>query len=413
MPEPLKIAVFHNLPSGGAKRALYGFIKYLNKSPHTVDVFVPSTANEKFLPLKDLVREVKSFPVKKNFWRSMVYSKFEYVPAIIKPMSLKDLEKTHKEIAEVINNGDYDVVLCEQDQYTMSPFFLKYIKKPVVYYCQQPQRNEAILKKLDQKKKDSIFTPFINIFVKHVEKKESNIDKKNSSFSSYTLANSYFSRESIMRTYGLNSFVSYLGVDTDFFKPINISEEEFVLSVGTIIPSKGYDFIVRSMAKIDSNIRPKLVIVSNFGDEKWQTYVENLASKSGVELEIKDLVDDYELVMLYNKAKLVVYAPYLEPFGLVPLEAMACGTPVVAVKEGGVRETVVHTKTGMLIDRDETLFAQAIVEMLSKDYKRYKMSQKAVEIVGEFWTCEHAGERLLWHLNRVINSKDISEIEIR
>ena len=54
----MKIAVFHNLPSGGAKRALYGNIKYLVKE-HEVDVFVPSTANEEYLPLEKIVNKLK------------------------------------------------------------------------------------------------------------------------------------------------------------------------------------------------------------------------------------------------------------------------------------------------------------------------------------------------------------------
>ena len=64
------------------------------------------------------------------------------------------------------------------------------------------------------------------------------------------------------------------------------------------------------------------------------------------------LITDEELVILYNKAKLVVYTPYMEPFGLVPLEAMSCGTPVVGVNEGGVMETVLNGKTGILVERN-------------------------------------------------------------
>ena len=120
-------------------------------------------------------------------------------------------------------------------------------------------------------------------------------------------------------------------------------------------------------------------------------------------MEILSLIKDDELTLLYNKAELVVYSPYLEPFGLVPLESMACGTPVVAVKEGGVRETVIHKKTGLLIDRDEELFGEAITKMLSKDYRRYNMGINAVKAVENYWTLDHAGERLLTHLNRVIN----------
>jgi glycosyltransferase involved in cell wall biosynthesis len=109
------------------------------------------------------------------------------------------------------------------------------------------------------------------------------------------------------------------------------------------------------------------------------------------------------LVALYNKAQLVLYAPYLEPFGLVPLEAMACGTPIVAVKEGGVRESVIHNKTGVLTERDEHIFAHAVIEVLSDKEKIRDMSQKAIRCTEDYWTVEKAGKRLTWHMNRVVD----------
>jgi glycosyltransferase involved in cell wall biosynthesis len=146
-----------------------------------------------------------------------------------------------------------------------------------------------------------------------------------------------------------------------------------------------------------------LIIVSNFSLPDWKSYIEKLASQLNVDLEILDLIDDEKLVNLYNQAKLVLYAPYMEPFGLVPLEAMGCGTPVVGVKEGGIRETVIHNQTGLHSERDEHLFAEATTKLLTKDLKRYNMSKNSIKAVEDYWTLEHAGERLLWHLNRIID----------
>ena len=156
MQEPLKIAVFHNLPSGGAKRALYGYVEYLTKTGNQVEVFVPSTANEDFLPLRDVASHVHVFPVPKTMGGS-IYSTILYIPPAVKQVSLRDLEKTEQTMAEVINKGDYDVVFCEQDQYTMAPFILKYLKKPFVYYCQQPLRNDAVSRSHFSKEKKQSF----------------------------------------------------------------------------------------------------------------------------------------------------------------------------------------------------------------------------------------------------------------
>ncbi len=399
----MKIAVFHNLPSGGAKRALYGYVEYLTKNNHQVDVFVPSTANENFLPLNKIVSNVHVFPVPTTLVNS-IYSAIKYIPPQIKKVSLRDLEKTEQNIAEVINKGSYDIVFSEQDQFTMAPFLLKYLKKPHVYYCQQPLRNDAVSEVIFPRKKKNLLGSLMSLGSNIVVKRGLNIDKTNSYYSKYTLSNSYFSRESILRMYGINSHVSYLGVDPIMFKPIDIPAEPFILSVGTFTPEKGHGFLVESLALIDSEIRPKLLVVSNSSYPPWKTYLEKRASDLGVEMEVLSLINDDELAILYNQAELVVYSPYLEPFGLVPLESMACGTPVVAVKEGGVRETVIHKKTGLLIDRDEELFGEAVTKMLSKDYKRYNMGKNSVKTVENYWTIDHAGDRLIEHMKRVINN---------
>ncbi len=399
MEKSIKIAVFHNLPSGGAKRALFDHVKYLTNSHHKVDVFIPSTANEDYLPLKDVSTDIKEFPVEKTF-SSLIRTLISYRLPV---NELHNLKKAQKLIAEQINQGDYDVVFVEQDQYTMTPFIMEYLKKPVVYYCQQPLRHDEVILKIVSKDNPKNKQSLRKIVYNYIDKRFVSIDKKIVEYAKYTLSNSYFSRESILKNYGINSFVCYLGIDTETFKSIDVPKEDFVLSVGSYISSKGHDFIIKSLALIDAKIRPKFIIVSNGGDDYWKNYIQELAQNLDVELEILTLIDDEKLVKLYNQAKLVLYSPHLEPFGLVPLEAMACGTPVVSVKEGGVRETVLHNETGLLVDGDESLFAKATEELILKDSKRLEMGKKSIENVLEHWTVEKAGKRLEWHLGRAIN----------
>ena len=399
----MKIAVFHNLSSGGAKRALYDIVNFLVKD-HEVDVFVPSTANEDYLPLKNIADNVSIFPVK-NTPTGFLFSFIKYFPSKV---SLIDLEKTQKNMAEIVNKGDYDVVFCEQDRHTMAPFFLKYIEKPHVYYCQQPIISRDEISKslyenagLKNKNKQELLR------LRFYGNRMSNNDKKYTNYSKYTVTNSYFSRESILRSYGTNSFVSYLGVDTNLFKPLAMQKENFVLSVGQCLPEKGFHFIIKSLSKIDANMRPELIIVSDQGNIHWKNYLKNLATKLKVKLRVLTMISDEELVSLYNKAKLVVYASYLEPFGLVPLESMSCGTPVVAVKEGGMRETVINGKTGILTERDESLFAETITELILNNQKIGIMAKNSINAINNFWTLEKAGKRLYTHLNNaIINYND-------
>ena len=421
----MKIAVFHNLPSGGAKRALYNSVRYLKNAGHQIDVHIPSTANETYLPLKGLVDGFYVYP-------SLVVRRpvFPYLRYIL-PRSLVYLKQTRERIADEINDlkgpqeriadeinaGPYDVVFSEQDQFTMTPFLLRRLKKPTVYYCQQPCRDEeAVLQELVRATFPippppvaapvptavPTYKEIWRAYVKSLEISLAKIDRENASHAKYVLANSYFSRETILRAYGLNCFVSYLGIDADLFRPLSLPKENFVLSVGECRHHKGHDFTIRSLSLIDEQRRPKMVIVANSTIPAWEAHLVRMAARLRVDLEVKKSIPDSELVCLYNRARLFVYAAILEPFGLTPLEAMACGTPVVAVKEGGVRESVLHDETGILTPRDESAFAEATADLLGNDEQRERMSCRGVEVVRSFWTVRHAGERLEAHLRQAV-----------
>ena len=393
----MRIAVFHNLMFCGAKRALYDFVKYLKNVGHQVDVHVPSTADETHLPLKDIASGFHVYPLRRTTMGVAVTSVRYLLPFF---HSLADIKWTHQRIADAINAGPYDVVFSEQDQFTLSPFLLRYLKKPAVYYCPQPSRvHEAGLCWSE------LLPPHLPVYKRvwraHLRGAVPKIDRENASFAKYILTNSYFTRESILRAYGLNSFVSYLGIDTAVFRPLGLAREHFILSVGACHPHKGFDFAIRALSFLDRRTRPKMVIVSNATTKVWEAHLVQMAAGLGVDLTIKKLISDSELVRLYNMAKVFVYSSILEPFGLAPVEAMACGTPVVAIKEGGVRESVVANETGFLTDRDEEAFAAALGELLQNDRLREQMGARGVEVVRSFWTLEHAGARLASHLNRV------------
>jgi glycosyltransferase involved in cell wall biosynthesis len=396
----VKIAVFHNLPSGGAKRALYNNVKHLKSAGHQLDVYVPSTADENFLPLNGVVDFLRVYPVAPRL-RDASYFRF------VLPRVYAGIKQVEEHIAAEMNAASYDVVLSEQDQFTFTPFVLRYLETPVVYYCQQPSRDhegalEAVVRTAFPPTPVPAYKRAWRSHLRKLGEQGSMVDAENALYAKYILANSFFSRETILRAYGLNSFVSYLGVDTDLFRPLSLPRENFVLSVGACLPYKGFDFVIRALSLIDKNRRPKLIIVSYHNDQRWEPHIRQMAARLGVELDIRSSIADTEVVALYNLARLFVFGAILEPFGLAPVEAMACGTPVVAVKEGGVRESVIHNVTGILTERDERAFAEAISELLDDDEKRERMGCGGVEAVRSFWTLKHSGERLESHLKRAV-----------
>ena len=221
------------------------------------------------------------------------------------------------------------------------------------------------------------------------------------------LTNSAFSRESLYRIYGIFAHVCYLGVDVDLFRPLSLLKEAFVLSVGALNPHKGFDFLIRSLALVDPFKRPPLLIVSNSVDEREKIYLQALAHELSVRVSFRSLVSDDELVKLYNQARLTIYTPIMEPFGFVPLESMACQTPVVGVREGGVRESVTDGVTGLLVDREPEAVAATIGALLDRAAKVDQLGKNGRSCVKANWTWEKSVENIEHYLQQTAQGRTV------
>ncbi len=229
------------------------------------------------------------------------------------------------------------------------------------------------------------------------------LDRSYTQSASLVLTNSAYSRETIYRIYGIFSQIAYLGVDIERFLPLMIARKNYVLSVGALVPNKGFDFIVRSLACINPTHRPQLILVSNSVIPKEREYLDRLASELGVSVIFRTLITDKELVNLYNEALLTVYAPVMEPFGFVPLESMACGTPVVGVCEAGVRESVIDGRTGFLTERNTRDFAVAIQRLIDDEMLRSKFGNESREYVLANWQWEYRVNNIEKQLSSVLS----------
>lgn len=403
----MRIAIFHNLPSGGAKRTLQESVKRL-RAAHELHVYTLSASAQDFADLRPYVERHTVF----NFRPSPLFSSpFGRLNQALRLVDLFRVGRLSERIARRIDAGNYDLAFIHPCQVEKAPSVLHYLHEtPTVYYCQEPlrllyepmpvrpyeqarSRARALLDRID---------PFPSFYYGTLKR----IDRRNTCSAERVLVNSQFMIKAVRRIYHVAAQVSYHGVDTERFRPLGHEKREFVLSVGSLTPLKGFDFLLQAIAHISQEARPPLVIASNFENLPERAYLLRLAEQLDVDLRLLGNVDDQRLVQLYNQARTVVYAPIREPFGLVPLEAMACATPVIAVREGGTQETVLHQETGLLVQRDPQLFAQAISSLMADPSLAARYGRKGRDYVLKQWTWDRAVERLEENLFEAVQSHE-------
>jgi glycosyltransferase involved in cell wall biosynthesis len=208
------------------------------------------------------------------------------------------------------------------------------------------------------------------------------------------LCNSDYTRRLVRFVYEREATVCYLGVDSTWYSPPPAgSVRQGALSVGALEAHKGFEFLIRSLGRIPAASRPALTMVGGAGHAGTPDRLRLLASRLGVDLTILTDVSDEQLASLYRSHAVFLFGAIREPFGMVLLEAMSYGLPVIAVRGGGVAEAIVHGESGLLTERDETAFAAAVGQLFD-DPKRLASYSTAARAHAQSWTWERAGAAL-------------------
>lgn len=168
------------------------------------------------------------------------------------------------------------------------------------------------------------------------------------------IANSKHIQKRIKKYYGKTSKVIYPMLDTESFKATS-KKKNYYIAVGRLIPYKKFDLIVDAFNELNL----PLIIVGTGVAEK------ELKKKAGANITFTGHIVDFELKKLLREAKGLVF-PQIEDFGIVPLEAMASGTPVIAFNAGGAQETIINKETGLLFDEQNIYSLKAAINQFEK-----------------------------------------------
>ncbi|MCL2281913.1 MAG: glycogen synthase, partial [Fibromonadales bacterium] len=175
-------------------------------------------------------------------------------------------------------------------------------------------------------------------------------------------------KQNVINLYGVNEKkvrVIYNGIDPEFYQPTFDEailkkygidpQRPFVLFVGRITRQKGISQLIQAIPKISENAQ--IVLCAGAPDtpeiaEECKNLIAKAKEKRNGIIWIQEMLDHKELRVLYSHSTVFATPSLYEPFGIINLEAMACGTPVVGSRVGGIPEIIVEGETGFLVSLD-------------------------------------------------------------
>lgn len=178
------------------------------------------------------------------------------------------------------------------------------------------------------------------------------------------------------------------GVDIEAFSPnpssmlrerLGIADEKIILSIARLHPLKGLHHLIRAYGYVAKNFPGTRLVILGKGPQEKE--LKELAKELNVEKNVSFLTEHVpheKISEFYNSADIFAFPSIVEPFGMVNLEAMACGIPTVASNTGGMRDMVLQGKTGFLfMPGDVKGIGDALTAMLSDESKRKEMGIEA------------------------------------
>lgn len=375
----MKIAVVHHLPTGGAVRVMAEWLRRTEAEQLTL--YTRDAGVHGFAGVPERVRVLER-PLRPG------------MGAIDEVVRLARSPRDGARLAAEIDAGGHDTVFCFASVFTQAIDVLPHLRTPNLFYAPEPLRSAyepPELMELAGGWRGALTRRGLN----PLERRRRSLDRRYLRAARNVVTHSQFTRRTLLDIYGVDAAVVALGVDATAFAPDGAPRERYVLSVGALHPLKGHDRVIEALATL-APPRPRLVVIGDRGESAG--VLDALARARGVELELRSRLTLPEVVSAYRRAGVVACAQIREPFGLVPLEAMACATPVVAVAEGGFCETVSDGVTGLLSAPDPRALGAALQRVLDDPELARRLGSAGREAAVREWTWERTAagfDRLL------------------
>ena len=194
---------------------------------------------------------------------------------------------------------------------------------------------------------------------------------------------------------GVNIHTYHIPTEEELKKETDLPDK-YIFCLSRIDTNKGHDLLLYAFDKIRKEIDDiHLVIGGGSPNPKpreksvFNKMKEIISERDMDRVHIIGYVPDEKMVQYYQRAELFVLPSIFEPFGMTSQEAMACGTPVVASKFGGIKQVITNEKNGILINpEDSDEFADSIIRLLKDDEYRAKLGREANKLIVEKYSWE-------------------------
>jgi len=273
-------------------------------------------------------------------------------------------------------------IAYRQKLFYRRPYFI-YLHHPPLF-LHLPSRERRVWSKAAIYRRISFFVGFLGGFLLRP------LDKFVVKQADKIFVNSNYTKKRIQKIYGREAIVCYPSL-SDRFKLLPEKKvnkllrkfqlpKVFALSGGRVIPDKRFDWLL----EIFSYLKIPLVIVGSV-EENYKKNLLQISKKLDVDARFLGFVSFEELIALYNKAEVFCFTSPSEDFGLVPIEAMACGTPVVAWNDNaGPSESVIEGVNGFLArPYDRRDFAEKVKIIFTEGLKK-KDHKKILDSIKKF-----------------------------